>query len=140
MSTGPQVTIFLEPAAPGAAAAAIERRIEAENAADISSAQVVPRDEALGRLRKNPAWSEALAVLPGNPLPDAVIVTLGGTDFAERAGRLATTWQGWEHVDHVQLDSQWVQRLQALLRFAQLGLLLLAIGVAVVVLATVFNT
>ena len=43
-------------------------------------------------------------------------------------------------MDLVQLDSAWVQRLEALLRFARIGLMLLALSVALVVLATVFNT
>src|SRR5690606_18201691 len=61
-------------------------------------------------------------------------------DFATRANALASAWGNWQYVDQVQLDSIWVQRLQALMRFARIGLLLLALGVALVVLATVFNT
>lgn len=140
LSTGPEITVFMQPGAPAGAARATAARIAAENAADIAAAEVVTREQALSQLRSNPAWADALAVLPENPLPDAVIVTLSGTNFAERATRLAAVWEGWDGVDNVQLDSEWVQRLQALLRFARLGLLLLAAGVAIVVLATVFNT
>jgi cell division transport system permease protein len=43
-------------------------------------------------------------------------------------------------VDRVQLDSEWVRRLEAILRFVRIGLGMLAVGVALVVLATVFNT
>jgi cell division transport system permease protein len=70
-----------------------------------------------------------------------VVATLrDGDDLALRADRLAQTWKQWDQVDTVQLDSAWVQRLEALLRFARLGLVFLAVSVAVVVLATVFNT
>ncbi|KDB71965.1 efflux ABC transporter, permease domain protein [Bordetella bronchiseptica B20-10725633] len=80
-------------------------------------------------------------MLPGNPLPDAVVVTLAdGENLAGRAGALAQDWGKWDGVDQVQLDSAWVQRLEALLRFARIGLAFLAACVAVVVLATVFNT
>lgn len=140
LSTGPEVTVFMRTSAPAASAPALARRIQTEHGADIADVHVVPRDNALAGLRANPAWSDALAVLPDNPLPDAVIVTLAGSDFAERASRLASIWRQWEGVDSVQLDSEWVQRLQALLRFANIGLLLLTLGVAVAVLATVFNT
>src|SRR5690606_6056455 len=61
-------------------------------------------------------------------------------DFATRANALASAWGNWQYVDQVQLDSIWVQRLQALMRFGRIGLILLAVGVALVVLATVFNT
>lgn len=139
-SIGPQVTVFLGTNAPAGAAQAIAKRIRDENSTDVASVKVVTRDEALARLRANPAWSDALEVLPDNPLPDAVMVELAGADFAKRANALASTWRSWQNVDQVQLDSEWVQRLQALMRFARMGLLLLAVGVALVVLATVFNT
>lgn len=140
LSTGPEITVFMKPGAPAASASAVAARIDKEFGDDILDAVVVSRDQALSRLRNNPAWADALAVLPDNPLPDAVVVTLAGTDFAARATRLAGVWTTWKDVDNVQLDSEWVQRLQALLRFANIGLLLIASGVAVVVLATVFNT
>ena len=92
-------------------------------------------------MRENPAWEQALKVLPNNPLPDAVVVAFTpGEDLATRANELARVWRSWPNVDLVQLDSAWVQRLEALLRFGKVGLLLLALSVILVVLATVFNT
>jgi cell division transport system permease protein len=80
-------------------------------------------------------------VLPVNPLPDAIVVELApGEDLAKRADQLANVLRQWQGVDIVQLDSAWVQRLEALLRFGRIGLLLLALSVMLVVLATVFNT
>lgn len=140
LATGPEITVFLQPAAPASAAPDMAARLEREHAADIAATQVVTRDQALARLRQNPAWSEALAALPSNPLPDAVIVTLSGSNFAQRAGELSALWKTWPQVDNIQLDSEWVRRLQALLQFGEIGLFLLAAGVAIIVLATVFNT
>jgi len=141
VSVTPELTVFLQTSAPDGAAAAIARRIQDEGAGQVQAVRVVPRDEALASLRDDPTWDEALAVLPGNPLPDAVVATLTeGEHLAERAGKLADAWKQWEHVDQVQLDSAWVQRLEAILRFARVGLLFLAACVAAVVLAAVFNT
>lgn len=141
VSITPEVTLFLSTAAPEGAAAAIAQRIRQDNADQVQAVRVVPRDEALASLRNDPTWDQALAVLPGNPLPDAVVTTLTeGDQLAERASKLAQTWQTWEHVDMVQLDSAWVQRLEAILRFARVGLIFLAACVAAVVLAAVFNT
>lgn len=141
VSVTPEVTLFLKTSAPDGAAAAIAQRIRGENADQVQAVRVVPRDEALASLRNDPTWDQALAVLPGNPLPDAVVATLTeGDQLAERASTLAETWQKWEHVDMVQLDSAWVQRLEAILRFARVGLIFLAACVAAVVLAAVFNT
>ncbi|WP_144632443.1 cell division protein FtsX [Bordetella genomosp. 13] len=141
VSVAPELTVFMQPDAPAAAAAAVAKRIDDEFGNQVAAVRVVPRGQALAQLRSNPAWQEALAVLQGNPLPDAVVATLAdGSDLAQRADTLAGQWRGWDHVDQVQLDSAWVQRLEAILRFARIGLVFLAICVAVVVLATVFNT
>src|SRR3546814_21140604 len=59
---------------------------------------------------------------------------------SDLASKLAQEWRSLPQVDSVQLDSDWVRRLEAILGFIRIGLGMLAIGVALVVLATVFNT
>ncbi len=141
LSVTPELTIFLKTDAAGTLAEQIANRIRKEYTDQAAAVRVMTKDRALTELRANPAWEQALKVLPGNPLPDAVIVTLTpGDDLSLRADQLAQSWRKWPGVDLVQLDSAWVQRLEALLRFARIGLLLLALSVALVVLATVFNT
>jgi len=141
VSVTPELTLYLQTDAPAGAAQAVAGRIRAEYAGQVAGVRVVARDDALAELRRNPSWAQALAVLPDNPLPDAVVATMtDAEDLSARAGKLAQAWGQWDHVDRVQLDSDWVQRLEALLRFARIGLVLLAASVAVVVLATVFNT
>lgn len=141
LSVTPELTVFLKTDAAKGQAEQVASRIRKDHADQLESVRIVARDAALNELRANPAWEQALKVLPGNPLPDAVVVTLKpGDDLAVRANTLAAAWRKWPGIDLVQLDSAWVQRLEALLRFARIGLLLLAISVALVVLATVFNT
>ena len=137
----PELTLFLAPGAESGKAAELARRLQADHAEEVLSTRVVTRDQALNSLKADPAWSNALAALPDNPLPDAVVVTLrDSAELAQTAGRLASAWREIDVVDAVQLDSEWVRRLEALLRFGRIGLGLLAAGVALVVLATVFNT
>ena len=141
LSVTPELTVFLKTDAAANLAEQIAKRIRTEYAGQTGAVRVMTKERALTELRANPAWEQALKVLPGNPLPDAVIVTLTeGDNLALRADRLAQAWRKWAGVDLVQLDSAWVQRLEALLRFARIGLMLLALSVALVVLATVFNT
>ncbi|ALM85024.1 ABC transporter permease [Bordetella sp. N] len=141
VSVAPELTVFTRLNAPAGSAEAIATRIRKEFDAQISNVRVIGREAALTELRQNPAWSDALAVLPSNPLPDAVVATLrDGEGLAGIANDLAATWKTWDQVEQVQLDSQWVQRLEALLRFGRIGLIFVAASVAMVVLATVFNT
>jgi cell division transport system permease protein len=141
ISVAPELTVFMKVGASPGAAAAVADRIGKEFVDKVSQVRVQGRDAALATLRRNPAWADALAVLPGNPLPDAVVATLrDGDDLADGAAQLAKTWKTFDQVDAVQLDSAWVQRLEALLNFGKIGLFFLAASVAMVVLATVFNT
>ena len=141
VSVTPELTIFLKTDAASTAAEQLAKRIRSEHAHQVSGVRIIPKDRALKDLRENPAWEQALKVLPNNPLPDAVVVAFTpGDDLAARADELARVWRSWPNIDLVQLDSAWVQRLEALLRFGKVGLLLLALSVMLVVLATVFNT
>lgn len=137
----PEVTLFLQPGASADKAAELARRLQDEHRQEVQAVRVVARDDALKALKANPSWADALSVLPNNPLPDAVVVTLhDSADLAKQASSLAQAWRQLEQVDSVQLDSEWVRRLEAILSFVRIGLWLLALGVALVVLATVFNT
>lgn len=137
----PEVTLFLENEATVAQASELASQLQRQFADDIQQVRRIAREDALDALKAKPSWADALAVLADNPLPDALIVTLHDTpDLAARAARLAAQWRTYEQVDAVQLDSEWVRRLEAIISFMRAGLGLLALGVALVVLATVFNT
>lgn len=137
----PEITLFLKIGTDADVTAALAERLKNEHPQHVSVVQVVSRDSAFDALKSKPVWADALSVLPDNPLPDAIVVTLLDTpELAEQANTLAQQWRSLEPVDTVQLDSDWVRRLEAILGFLRIGLGLLAIGVALVVLATVFNT
>jgi len=141
VSVSPEVTLFLKHDATLASAEKTAQRLRADYPSQIESVRITPRAEAYAALRKDPNWSDALATLPDNPLPDAVIITLKEIpDMAASTANLIKDWKTWDDVDLVQHDSAWVRRLEAILHFARIGLGLLAVGVALVVLATVFNT
>jgi cell division transport system permease protein len=141
LAAAPEITVFMKVEATSDETAAVADRIRRDHQGDVDKVRVIPRDQALADLKANPAYADALAVLPGNPLPDAVVVTLSGdADLTARAKRLEANWSQWGKVDVVQLDSAWVQRLEAIIRFGRMGLLFLGLVVAVAVLAAVFNT
>ncbi len=136
-----EVTLYLDRAVADGAAEQLAAELRQRHTEEIESLEVITRVQALAQLRSRPAWSDALAVLPDNPLPDAIVVTLRQhPEIAETSTRLSTEWAELDTVDTVQVDSTWVQRLQTLLDFLAVGLWMLALGVAIVVLATVFNT
>jgi cell division transport system permease protein len=139
LASDPEITIFMKVDAGRAAAEAIVQRLRDDEARPVS-VRLVSRESALEDLRANPVYREALSVLPSNPLPDAVIIRVEAEDLAQRSPAWVARWKAWPGVDQVVLDTVWVQRLEALLRFLATGVLFLAVVVAAAVVATVFNT
>lgn len=141
VSVSPQLTLFLEQNVTAEQNRALAQQLQRDHGDVIASVQSIPKAQALNSLKSNPGWSSALAVLPGNPLPDALVVSLRDSENqAEEADQLAADLADLNGVDTVQLDSEWVRRLQAIVHTARIGLGLLGLGVILVVLATVFNT
>lgn len=137
----PEVTLFLHNQLTIKQAEDLSTTLQKQYADDILEIRVVDKDQALRALKSNPDWDLALSALPGNPLPDALVITLSdSSNLATRAAELAEEWRTNELVNAVQLDSTWVRRLEAILQFLRASLGLLSLGVALVVLATVFNT
>jgi cell division transport system permease protein len=82
----------------------------------IASVQLVTADEALAAFREQSGFGDALDALESNPLPHALDVRpeAGATD-PERMESLRAFLAAWPEVELVQVDSEWVQRLNALL-------------------------
>jgi len=118
----PQISVFLAADAERSAATEVESRLK--RFGGVKHAQFIPREETLARLKSNPGMRDVIDALPGNPFPDAFVVTTDD-DRAEAMERLAAEFRRWPKVEHVQLDSAWVRRLDALLKLGRTLLLLL---------------
>jgi cell division transport system permease protein len=101
------------------------------------------REAALDRLTGATELVEAVSALGTNPLPDAYVLKLAGFYDKSNAAvldQLAARLQNVSGVEHVQVDSSWIQRLAAFLSLAKLGLLILSAALGVIVMAIIFNT
>ena len=131
-----QISIFLVIDTGKREISEIESRLRASPA---GSWRFVPREEALKRLQAAEGMAEIIASLPRNPLPDAFVVT--PTDARPEALEgLAKTFATWPKVAHVQLDSAWVKRLDALLRLGKLVVMILGALFAGALVTITFNT
>lgn len=131
-----QISLFMAVDAERKAAAEIESRLQA---AAPGRWRFVPREEALKRLQDSEGMAEIVASLPKNPLPDAFVVEPADAS-PEAMDALAKTFAAWPAVAHVQLDSAWVRRFDALLRIGRLAVTLLGAVFAAALVAVTFNT
>jgi cell division transport system permease protein len=145
ISVDPEISLFLrlDTTREDAIALAVPIR-QAINAAGSTGKLVfVAREKSLVNLKDKTGLSDILATLGSNPLPDSYLLTLSAYDSAGDAGRidaLAAALKALPQVELVQVDSAWVKRLAALLYVLRQALLLIAMTLAVVVMAVVFNT
>jgi cell division transport system permease protein len=107
----------------------------------VEGVELITATAALAEFRKNSGLGTALDVLPQNPLPHVLIVT----PTAERRDRatletLRTFIAAWPEVDQVQLDSDWVNRVNAILGVLRAVLWVAAALLGAAVVAVVGNT
>jgi cell division transport system permease protein len=137
ISVEPQLSVFVAADAAKADIAAVEARLKA--AAGVRAVRFVPRETALVELSRTAGMEEVIASLGRNPLPDAFVVTLAASDPA-LADRLELQFKSLSKVAHVQADSAWVRRLDALLRLGRSAVALLSALLGLALVAVTFNT
>ncbi|MBL8447513.1 MAG: ABC transporter permease [Zoogloeaceae bacterium] len=136
VNTTPQVSLFLKESSGRDDRNRLERNFQAD--AQLASVSFVSRDTAREILARN-GLADILDTLPANPLPDGFVLTLKSADPAAFQA-VADRYRADAAIEHVQVDSLWVQRLDALLAFGRTVMLLLAglLGTALVIIT--FNT
>lgn len=136
VSGSPELSIFLSSEASRADIADMDKRLGSD--ADVASYVFVSRDEAMRQLERS-GLGDVLGGLAANPLPDAFVVTPASAD-PELYQTLLARFGEWERVEHVQLDSAWVERLHALLELGKSSVLLLALLLGIALVIVTFNT
>jgi len=137
VDSAPQISLFLAPDAAKGDAGQIESRLKKHS--QVQSFQFVPKDEALERLKGSTGLADVVESLGRNPLPDAFVVQAKSSSPDVLEG-LREELAGWPKVGHVQLDSAWAKRLDALLRVGKIAVLVLAALLAFALVTAIFNT
>lgn len=105
---------------------------------DVANVDFIPADEALKEFRRDSGFGTAIEALNDNPLPHTLVVRPSeGFTTAGSLDALAADLRTQPSVEVVQLDTAWVNRLNAILEAIRRGLALtaglLALGVMVIV-------
>lgn len=137
VGTTPQISLFMAPGADRKATQEIESRLRKRT--DVRMVRVLPREQTLTRMKSVGGLGDVIDALPQNPFPDALILD-PADDRPAAMESLAAELRTWPRVEHVQLDSAWIRRLDALLKLGRSGLLLLAAMLGIGLMAITFNT
>jgi len=108
------LSVYMDKKASAGRAAALAKQLRERG--DVAAVRVISAEQALQEFREESGFGKALDVLSDNPLPDTLIVTPTlvastpqGTDALK--GAIAAM----ADVQTVQLDTEWVKRLNAML-------------------------
>ncbi len=133
----PQISLFLDLGADKRAVGEVANRLK--NNPAVKSVRFIAREDTLARMRTGEGLADVIDALPKNPFPDAFVV-LPADDRPEAMEQLAAEVRKLPRVEHVQLDSAWARRLDALLNLARTGVVLLALLLSIGLVAIAFNT
>lgn len=131
----PQLTVYLPLTAPRAATLALEARLAA--LPEVRATRVLAREDTHARFSRRPPLADALAALPDNPFPDAIVL-VPADESPGALTQLAERIRGERDVAEVEVDAAWAQRLAALGRLAHAAALLLLALTGTLVLAALW--
>lgn len=130
------LSVYMEKKAGTARSTALAHELRQRS--DVAAVRVITADQALAQFRSDSGFGQALGALTDNPLPDTLVVTptlLASTPQGTQA--LKSTLAAMAGVQGVQLDTDWVKRLHAMLdimrRVVVLTGCLLGAGVVLIV-------
>ena len=131
-----QVSVYLRPGLPTEQAQRAERGIAARN--DVIETTLITPEEGLKELEARAGFGDALKALKDNPLPYTITVRPAPQfDTPEAVETLTAELRALPEVDLVQVDTEWVRRLEAILdalrRIVVVAAGLLALGVVAIV-------
>jgi cell division transport system permease protein len=137
ISGKPEISVFLKTEVPAERAKAIETSLRANP--QVAALRFVPRDEALKQLAARGGFGDVTGALADNPLPDAFILDPrddSPASFEALRSQISTI----PEVAQTQLDSEWVERLHAIIALARSTTLLLASLLGTALIIVTFNT
>jgi len=134
------LSVYMDKKAGAARVQSLAKQLKARG--DVAAVRIITADQALADFRNDSGFGKALDVLSDNPLPDTLVVTPTLT---------ASTPQGTEtlkgaiaalsDVQTVQIDTDWVKRLHAMLDLLRRVVLLtgglLGVGIVLIVSNTI---
>ena len=133
----PQISVFLSMDASADDIARISEKLKQHD--KIKTIEFVPRGQALEQLKQTTGLADVIGGMSQNPLPDAYLIQPKKA-AAQALETLRDELRQWPKIEHVQLDSAWAHKLEALLKFGRLAVLILAALLSLALVAVTFNT
>ncbi|MCU7880782.1 MAG: permease-like cell division protein FtsX [Candidatus Thiodiazotropha sp. (ex Lucinoma aequizonata)] len=137
--SGASISLFLKQQIRDDQAASLAEKLRLHQR--IEDVELITREKALAEFQALSGYADALEALDSNPLP-ALLIIQPKADFttAETAQLLVRELKLLPEAEIVQLDLQWIRRLQAITVIAQRAVMVVAALLGIAVLLIIGNT
>ncbi|MET0066481.1 MAG: permease-like cell division protein FtsX [Candidatus Thiodiazotropha sp.] len=137
--SGASISVFLKQKVSDEQAAELAEKLRRHQR--VEQVRLITRSEALEEFQRQSGFADALQALDYNPLPNLLFIQ-PKNDFttADKAQQLVQELRLLPEAEIVQLDLQWVRRLQAITIIAQRAVVVLTALLSMAVLLIVGNT
>jgi cell division transport system permease protein len=134
------LSVYMDKKANAARAQALTKQLRLRS--DVAAVRIITAEQALAGFRNDSGFGNALDALTENPLPDTLIVTPTlAASTPQGTETLKGVIAGMSDVQTVQIDTEWVKRLHAMLdllrRVVLLTGALLGLGIVLIVSNTI---
>jgi len=134
-----QISVFIKKSIPDGQAESVGQLLRGWD--EIADVRYVSAEQALQEFQQHSGFGDALGILNENPLPAVLVITPQREYLSsEKLQPLATRLRQLPEVDLVQLDYQWIERLNTIIALGKRGALLLSAMLAIAVLIVIGNT
>lgn len=130
-------TVYLELGVDATRAREVAAEIEALE--DVASVELITREAALAEFRQHSGFGGALDALNENPLPHTLVVRPAG-GAAGAVEPLAETLRARPDTALVRIDTQWVERIRAMLVLAERAVRVVGVLLGLAVVLVIGNT
>ena len=134
------LSVYMDKKAGAGRTASVAKQLRKRD--DVAAVRVINADQALAEFREDSGFGKALDALNENPLPDTLVVTPTlAASTPQGTAALQTAIAALADVQAVQLDTEWVKRLRAMLDILRRVVLvtsaLLGVGVVLIISNTI---
>jgi cell division transport system permease protein len=134
------LSVYMDKRASAARVQALVKQLRTRG--DVAAVRLITADQALLEFRNDSGFGKALDELSDNPLPDTLVVTPTLTSSTPQGTEtLKTAIAAMSDVQAVQIDTEWVKRLRAILELLRRVVLLtgalLGVGIVLIVSNTI---
>ena len=108
--------------------------------ADVEAVTVISATDALQEFTRQSGFGEAIAELEENPLPHTLVVRPSPANTSQSMILLREELSNLPETEHVQVDTEWVQRFHAILDIVRQAILIGSVLLAAAIIVIIGNT